>query len=131
MNKNFTILAAAIFLFFSSCQKSTTNPTASTRKIQFILYTNKDFSGNTDIIDFSLHITNNGNKLILDSALAPMQIKDIPGPSKKLVFTKTVPDDGTIITAGFNYTIRNVGMSWYLDTLGANTKSKVIEYSFQ
>ncbi|MEO8885963.1 MAG: hypothetical protein ABI367_07860 [Mucilaginibacter sp.] len=101
------------------------------RTIKFILYTNKDFSTINDTINFSLTIRNHEHTVAFDSALTSIRIKDIPGPSNKWTFTKTVPNDGTILSAGFLYSIKNVGNSWFLDTVGVNQKMKTIEYPFQ
>jgi len=133
MNKKIAILPVlATLIFMLSCQKPGTQPNpAATKTIKFILYTNKDFSTVNDTITFSLTIKNKSNVTVLDSALTAMRVKDIPGPANKLVFQKTVPDDGSTLVAGFNYTIKNIGSSWFLDTVAANEKLKVIEYPFQ
>jgi hypothetical protein len=116
----------------SSCLKQNPQGTAyGNRTIKFILYTNKDFSTNNDSIKFSLTIRNQEHTVAFDSALIAIKIKDIPGPANKWTFTKTIPNDGTILTAGFNYAIKNVGYSWFLDTVGVNQKVKTIEYPFQ
>jgi hypothetical protein len=133
MYKRTLILLACILpLIISSCQKQ--NPSSSAygnRTIKFILYTNKDFSNDNDSIKFSLTIRNQEHTVAFDSALTAIKIKDIPGPANKWTFTKTVPNDGTILTAGFLYAIKNVGYSWYLDTVGVKQQIKTIEYPFQ
>ena len=118
----------------TSCKKEKHGPApvlAATKTIKFVLYTNEDFSGNTDNITFSLHITNNSRTYGFDSVLATMKIKDIPHKANQLVFEKTAPLDTAVLTAGFFYTIENVGTSWHLDTIAANEKFKLIEYPFQ
>lgn len=118
-------------LSISSCQKQSITTPYGNRTIKFILYTNKDFSTINDTINFSLTIRNQEHTVAFDSTLTSIRIKDIPGPANKWIFTKTVPDDGTILTAGFLYNIKNVGYSWHLDTVGVNQKTKTIEYPFQ
>jgi len=133
MNKKLTILCVfVIAVFILSCQKQSvqTNP-ATGRTVKFILYTNKDFSTDNNTITFSLTIKNKLNATVFDSTLTTMRIKDIPGPANKMVFQKTVPDDGSTLVAGFNYTITNIGSSWFLDTVATGEKLKVIEYPFQ
>ena len=131
MHKRFSILLVCVgVLTMLSCQKQN-KQTSGNRTIKFVLYTNKDFSNNNDSIKFSLTIKNQNHTVAFDSALTAIKIKDIPGPTNKWTFTKTVPNDGTILTAGFNYYIKNVGYSWFLDTVGANQKLKTIEYPFQ
>lgn len=124
------ILAAAIFLT-TSCKKEKTLPApVATRTLKFILYTDQDFSGDDHNISFSLHISN-GKSAPFDSTVAMFKIKDIPHKANQLVFEKRVPDDGTTLTVGFVYTIEGIGVGWRLDTLGANQKSKTVEYPFE
>ncbi|HEY4323153.1 MAG TPA: hypothetical protein VGN20_04185 [Mucilaginibacter sp.] len=135
----FVLVFAAICLTIS-CKKEKQQPIpqppgASARTIRFILYTNQDFSNDDDTISFLLTIRSNtgtiNSRTIFDSTLTTIKIKDIPGPSNKLVFEKKIPnDDGSILTAGFVYTTR-FGVGWSLDTCGANQKLKVIEYPFR
>ncbi len=125
------ILIPAIAFLAQSCKKQNIEVGQNTRTIKFVLYTNKDFSTNLDSIKFSLRIKNETKTIAFDSVVKSIRIKDIPGPSNKFIFTKAVPDDGTILTAGFLYDIKNVGNSWYLDTVGVNQKSKTIEFAFQ
>jgi len=118
----------------TSCKKEKHNPApvlAATRTIKFILYTNKDFSTDEHNIAFSLHIANNNGTFGFDSVVARMKIKDIPHKANQLVFERTAPLNTTTLTAGFTYEIENVGNSWYLDTVAANEKFKIIEYPFQ
>ena len=150
MKKNLAVISVFVAICISvSCKKekvqstiekaqppveTTQPPVPSTRTIKFILYTNKDFSTDDDTISFLLKISNNigtsQSRTVFDSTLATIRLKDIPGPSNKLVFSKTLPNDGTVLSAGFVYTTR-FGYSWFLDTCGVNQKSKVIEYPFQ
>jgi len=133
MNKKLSILCVFVIAAFTlSCQKQTvqTNP-ATGRTVKFILYTNKDFSTVNDSITFSLTIKNKLSVTLFDSTLKAMRVKDIPGPANKMIFQKTVPDDGSTLVAGFNYTIKNIGSSWFLDTIATGEKLKVIEYPFQ
>ncbi|GAB2977937.1 hypothetical protein GCM10027049_11580 [Mucilaginibacter puniceus] len=133
MYKRTSILLAFILpLIISSCQKQGIQTVHyGNRTIKFILYTNKDFSNDKDTIKFSLTIRNQEQTFAFDSALTAMRVKDIPNPTNKWTFTKTIPNDGTILIAGFNYYIKNVGYSWFLDTVGVNQQVKTIEYPFQ
>src|SRR5436190_5286721 len=116
-----------------SCKKDYSShdvtKSATSRKIRFQLYTNQDFSSNSSVINFSILIRN-ASKTLLDSALAPMQIKDIPDATHKIVIEKTVSDDSDL-AASFRYEIQNVGISWYIDTSKAGNQVKVIDYAFQ
>jgi len=101
------------------------------RKFRFQLYTDKDFSGETSVITFSIFIRNARTGLF-DSLLTPMQLKDIPDAAHKLVIEKTVPGDvNSDLAAGFRYDIQNVGHSGYTDTSKAGSNFKVIDYAFQ
>ncbi len=129
-----TVLVLAIMVTVTSCTKSSSSPVVyPERTFRFVLHTEKDFSGNTENIVFSLFIrkANTANTVIFDSTLSPMQIKDIPNASKELVFEKKIADDGSDLTAGFLYAIQNVGNSWYIDTCKSGVSLKVIDYSFQ
>ena len=101
------------------------------RKVLFQLYTDKDFSGETSVIKFSIFIRNT-RTTFFDSSFAPMQIKDIPDAAHKLVIEKTVFGSGNSdLAAGFHYEIQNVGHSGYIDTSRAGNELKVIDYAFQ
>ena len=133
--RHFIVIKTIFFLSalsFTSCTKEDLpSPSTPARTIRFVLYTEEDFSGDTDNITFSLVIRNN-TRALFDSSLSIMQVKDIPTAANKLVFEKQVPnDDGSVLTAGFYYTIENVGLSWYLDTCSAGQTLKVINYSFK
>ena len=129
------INAVTLFsLILGSCKKTDT-PTdvdpGIERTIRFQLYTDKDFSGETSNIKFSIFIRN-AHTTLFDSSLAPMQIKDIPDAGHKIVIEKTVSGNGnTDLSAGFNYEIENVGLSWYIDTSKAGNAFKLIDYAFQ
>lgn len=123
-----TIVVVAIL----SCKKydsSSTPYPASERKFRFQLYTNQDFSDETSIINFSIFIRT-ANRTLFDSALAPMQIKDLPDAAHKLVIEKTVNDNADL-AAGFRYEIQNVGISGYTDTSKAGNPFKIVDYAFQ
>ncbi|MFI5185773.1 MAG: hypothetical protein ACHQF0_03565 [Chitinophagales bacterium] len=103
---------------------------ANDRKIRFQLYTNKDFSGNTSVINFSIFIRDTIG-VLFDSSIASMQIKDIPDAAHKLVIEKTVPgNDHSDLAAGFRYEIENVGNSSYTDTSKAGNAFKIIDFAF-
>lgn len=96
-----------------------------------MLYTNNDFSGNNDIIVFSLFMRNHAG-ILFDSALAPMKIMEIPHAKNKIIIEKRVPDNDTSeLSVGFLYSIEGVGNSWHLDTCKAGETLKVIEFAFQ
>jgi hypothetical protein len=128
-------IVALLIVIGESCKKTYPstdgeNP-ANQRKIRFQLYTDKDLSNETAVIEFSLFIRDKRTTLF-DSSLASMQIKDIPDAAHKLVFEKTLSgNDNSDLAAGFNYKIQNVGMSWYIDTSKAGNVFKVIDYSFR
>ncbi|MCC8426856.1 hypothetical protein [Mucilaginibacter sp. UR6-11] len=119
-----------IVMMLASCKREQVPAIPYVRTIKFILHTEKDFSNVNDNITFSLYIRNS-SKVLLDSAIAPMKIKDIPNATKQLVFEKKVYNDNSKLAAGFRYTIENVGSSWHIDTLMAGEQFKTIDYSFQ
>jgi hypothetical protein len=125
---------ALTIVIMESCKKTypvTDEGNANGRKIRFQLYTSKDFSGETAVIEFSIFIRNEHTTLF-DSSLASTQIKDIPDAAHKLVIEKKVSgNNDSDLAAGFHYEIQNVGYSWYTDTSKAGNALKVIDYSFQ
>lgn len=119
-------------LFIQSCSKSvTTAPATTERNLQFVLYTNEDFSDDDHNITFSVFVRDDNNTL-LDSAIETMKVKDIPGQENKIIINKKITTaPSTQLMAGFVYEIEHVGVSWYLDTVAAGQSSKTIEYSFK
>jgi hypothetical protein len=132
MKKSLSFVVGLLLLgALSSCKKDPSYETKAPRVIRFELFTQKDFSADQHNITFSLVIRNH-TRVLFDSTLAIMKIRDIPGIDNKLVFEKTVPgDDHTELAAGFEYAIENVGFSWFIDTVPASAVSKTISYSFQ
>lgn len=129
------ILPALFFCLvfsISSCKKDYTHQSYySPRTVQYVLYTNKDFSNVHEIIHFTLTMRK-GNSTIWDSVLAPMQISQIPDSTHRIVAEKMVPANfNSDLVVGFLYEIENVGQSWWLDTCLANDSFKKIEFPFQ
>jgi hypothetical protein len=131
------LLVAFVVFFLTSCKKQVIESAPApgnegVRKVQFSLFTDKDFTNDTQMITFSLTIHNVSNTLQWDSVLAPMQLKDIPKLANKLVIVKPVPNnDQSLLHIGFYYAIQNVGNSWYLDSLNAGEKFKEVAFNFQ
>ncbi|HTI92051.1 MAG TPA: hypothetical protein VL727_15765 [Puia sp.] len=113
-----------------ACKKE--HQTAVQTKIQYQLYTAKDFSNVHDTIAFRL-VIRAGNTTLFDSALAPMRISEIPDKTHQLAFGKLVPPghEQTDLVVGFLYSIKNIGMSWYLDSCKAGQALKIVDYNFQ
>lgn len=130
-----SIVCVVIILIGTSCKKQIVDPAAGNqlhRKVQFVLYTDKDFSNNNGIISFKLSIQNSASQVLWDSALAPMKIKDIPNLANKLVIERAVPNNDTSqLKVGFQYAIENVGNSWYYDSFKAGEAFKTVDYNFQ
>ena len=126
------VVAVAVVTMGPGCKKYASPPVMlADRKIRFQLYTNQDFSTDNSLINFSIFIKDK-NGTLLDSALAAMEIKDIPDSAHKFVIEKTVTENNNWdLAAGFQYEIQNVGYSWYIDTSKAGNTLKVIDYAFQ
>ena len=137
-------LLLPLCITIASCKKDGSSyspmPYGSGRTVRFMLYTDQDFSNDNSVIHFSVFIKKGsvyvfdttGSNLLFDSAFAPMQIKDIPDPAHKIVVEKKVVGfDDADLTAGFIYTIENVGNSWHIDTSSAGNPLKVIDYNFR
>ncbi|MGZ3945020.1 MAG: hypothetical protein ACXVIY_08040 [Mucilaginibacter sp.] len=129
------LIVAAICLTTSCKKEKPTQAPAptpvATKTLKFILYTDKDFSTDDHNISFALHISNPNNGIAFDSTVVAFKVKDIPHKANQLVFEKKVPLNGADLSAGFTYSIENVGYSWHLDTVAASEKLKVIEYRFE
>ncbi|PWT72963.1 MAG: hypothetical protein C5B59_14520 [Bacteroidetes bacterium] len=125
-----SIAFLAIFIF--SCKKGNTPKSNNfTRTIQYVLYTNEDFSNDQLIIHFTLTMRSGGT-VVWDSLLPPMEISQIPDSLHKIVINKTVPSDiKSDLLIGFLYEIETVGYSWHLDSCHANETFKKIEYPFE
>ena len=131
-----SILCVSTILIVTSCKKLTTYPVHNNpgvlRKVQFFLYTDKDFSTDNGIITFTLSIQNSTGQVLWDSVLAPMKIKDIPNLEHKLVAEKIVPgNDPALLKVGFLYSIENVGNSWHLDSFNVGETFKIVDFNFQ
>ena len=130
------IFGVVSILIETSCNKNSTNPNedraTTQRKIQFILYTTADFSDDESNISFSVSIQNSQNQVLWDSSMAPMKIKDIPDLAHKLLIEKTFVGDGNeTLKVGFNYSIENVGYSWFYDTCSVGETFKQVNFDFQ
>jgi hypothetical protein len=135
MNSNALLITGIIIITAAvSCKKNTVVPPAGTppeRKVKFIIYTTKDYSNNNQTVSFTLKMTA-GSNIIWDSALAPIQLKDIPGPGNKLVIEKKVPGNNNAqLITGFVYNIENVGGYWYNDVFNAGETMKTIDFDFR
>ena len=126
------IFAFVIIFTGISCKKDDVPGSPNSgRTIQFNLYTLEDFSNDEHNITFSLFIKSHTQKLF-DSTMATIKIKDIPNEINKLIVLKKVPhDDGSELSAGFVYTIENVGVSWHIDTISGGEPFKIIDFSFK
>ena len=122
----------SLVLSLSSCDKDGGKPDNKVeRKIQYVLYTNEDFSNDEHNITFSVFARDHEKNLI-DSAIATMKVKEIPSAANKIVVEKTlVTDASTALLAGFVYEIEGVGVSWHLDSIPAGQNSITVEYAFK
>jgi hypothetical protein len=131
-----TIFSVGAILIGTSCNKQdgyqTPNNPGPPRKIQFRLYTDHDFTGNSDKITFTLTIQTAANKVLWDSVLSPMKISEIPDAAHKLVIDKLVPNNNnSLLKVGFLYSIENVGNSWFYDSSKAGETLKIVDFNFQ
>jgi hypothetical protein len=101
------------------------------RNVRFGLYSNSNTPGDNTRISFTTAIRNK-DKILWDSVLAPMQIKDIPDAAHMLIIEKSLlTKDTSLLKAGFYYTIDNVGSSWYVDSFAVYEGIKTINFNFQ
>ena len=131
-----SILCGSIILIGTSCKKQITDEglekRINLRKVEFLLYTDKDFSDDNHTVTFKVSIKKSTNQILWDSALAPMKIKDIPDPAHKLIISKIVPgNDPSLLKVGFYYSIKDVGNSWYLNAFNVGETFKIVDFNFQ
>lgn len=127
------IIILSILIATGSCKKEYTPP-ETPRTVRYKLYTEENFAGNDRMITFELWMRRrNGTTPLYDSLLAPMKISEIPDKAHAIVVDKVVPpgNNDVDIQLEFVYTIQNVGMSWYIDSLKIGEPSHTIEYSFK
>ena len=149
--KKVVILSGLIVLVISSVISCIKQPEVQmpasnevARKVQFILYTDKDFSDDNNTITFKLSIQTINKQVpmgpglkpttevLWDSTLAPMKIKDIPHLAEKLIIEKTVTaKESSLLKVGFYYSIENVGNSQHFDAFNAGETFKILDFNFQ
>jgi hypothetical protein len=132
IHPSLTIFVLLAFLCGTSCNKTKLYPVSeNSRTIKYVLYTNKDFTDNNNNIKFSLFMRNH-TKVLLDTELATMKIKEIPNADNKIIIEKAVPDnDNSDVSVGFHYSIEGVGNSQHLDIIKAGETFKVVDFAFQ
>ena len=128
------ILSAFIIVIAAACKKTVygdANNKDVSRKIQFVLYTDKDLSADNELVTFTLSIQRLPNRVLWDSVLAPMRLKDIPALAQKLVIERVVPGkDPSLLKVGFLYSIENTGNSSHMDYIEAGQNFKRVEFNF-
>ena len=122
-------IACYFLLVIASCNKFK-NETPLDRTVQFQLYTDQDFSNDQNMISFKLTIEKWPNTILWDSVLAPMRIKDIPSFANKLTMEKTVKNERGQLKVGFNYTIAEVGDSWFFQPMESWESFKLVDFNF-
>ncbi|MHA4809490.1 hypothetical protein ACX0G9_15360 [Flavitalea flava] len=137
--KIYSILAALMVLLAgaASCKKDQTpcacgkhDTPPPPRKVRYELFTKEDFSDYSKNITFRIHME--GDKILFDSNLATMKVRDIPDFDHRIIIEKLVPgNDTSTLTVGFVYQIEDVGISWYLEQFPGKDTLKVLTYSFK
>lgn len=129
------LLFVSIILTVISCKKQAKDQVPPgpeiIRKFQFELFTDQDFSDNSDSISFTLFIQHPGDQPLWDTVLSPMKIKEIPKLPNKLVIQKMVTGDNSLLKAGFRYSIKDIGSSSWLDSSSAGTNFKIVAFNFR
>lgn len=124
-----------------ACQKqagsyTTDNNTGTqakpSRQVDFVLYTDQDFSTDNHTIIFNPYIKDSTNRTIWDSTLPAMKVKDIPKMANQILISKTITGySNASLRVGFNYSLENVGYSWYLDSSKAGEVMKTVTFNFR
>ena len=131
-----SVLCVFTILIGISCEKQAIENlpknTTVLRTIRFVLYSDKDLSGDQHDIAFKLFIENSAHTILWDSMLPTIKIKAIPNRANKLVVEKVVPNDGnSLLKAGFRYSIEDVGYSGHFDSIYVGETLKIVDFNFQ
>ena len=127
------LLGLLFLLAGIGCKKDSTPPVpAQPRNVRYILYVKNPFPDDDKLITFDV-IMKNGDRVLFDSAFAPMKISAMPDKEHAIVVNKTVPagNENADLVVGFLYAIENVGYSWHLDTCSVGNPLKIVEYPFE
>src|SRR5258705_3134371 len=129
-------LFVSMIVIVTSCKKNnsdyTTGVTEFPRKVQFVLYSDKDLSNDNNTITIKLSIERSVNDILWDSVLPPIRIKDIPALAQALTVEKYVPgNDQSLVKVGFHYIIDNVGNSSHIDSFEPGETFKIVSFNFQ
>ena len=131
-----SILFVSMIVIITSCKKNNSdyNPdvTRFPRRVQFVLYSDKDPSDDNNTITIKLSIERSVNDILWDSVLPPVRIRDIPTLAEALTVEKYVPgNDESLVKVGFHYTIDNVGNSSHMDPFEPGETFKIVSFNFQ
>ncbi|MDP4148085.1 MAG: hypothetical protein Q8927_12780 [Bacteroidota bacterium] len=128
------LVIVAVVSCLAACKKEQPpyeNHFTQERIVRYELYTTKDFSDESNNIQFSLTMRKVG-KTLFDSTLATMKISEIPDSAHRIIIERRVPrNDTSRLAVGFDYAIENVGNSWYVDEFPAGDTLKVVRFSFK
>lgn len=128
-------LFSILVLLAASCKKQTIQAIQEvpvSRNIKFIIYTSENFSNNNSNITFTLTVRNIASRIIWDSVLPPMKIKDIPDRQHTVTIEKKLEHDpSAALRVGVIYAIEHVGISWHYDSLRSGELNKIIDFNFR
>ncbi len=143
MKSVFSRLTAFLVMVVSviACQKqadsyTTDNNTVTqvkpSRQVDFVLYTDQDFSTDNHTIVFNPYIKDSTNQIIWDSTFPAMKVKDIPKMANQILISKTITGySNASLKVGFNYSLENVGYSWYIDFSKPGEAMKTVTFNFK
>src|SRR6187401_2667405 len=137
MKKNIvlSILIVSIIMIGTSCKKYASEyipiKPIVPRLVQFVLFTNGEFSNDNTAVTFTLSIKKPTGEVLWDSVLAPIKLKDIPTLDHPVFVEKYVPgNDPSLLKVGFIYTIDNVGNSSFTVPFEAGEILKKVGFNF-
>lgn len=132
---NTVLICICTILVLASCNKpATVTPVDYTtaRNIRYVLYTDQDFSSDNHNITFKLYIRKPNGQTLWDTVLTAIKVKDIPNSTHKLIVDHAVPGkDNSTLKVGFDYTIENVGYSWFFDAINEGETFKEVVFNFK
>jgi hypothetical protein len=119
-------LSAALF----GCSYGNLPTTIPPRKVKFEIYTDQDLSKETNHVIFHPSISA-GGVLLWDSVFVSIPIADIPSYDHAITFEKVILNNKSDLKVGFEYSIENVGYSWFYEQMPSGELSRTVSFNFK
>lgn len=122
------LLGISAVLF--GCSYGNLPTTIPPRKLKFEIYSDQDLSKETNHVIFHPSISA-GGVLLWDSVFVSMPIADIPSYDHAITFEKVIRNNQSDLKVGFEYSVENVGYSWYYVQMTSGELTKTVSFNFK